>query len=231
LGALTAHARGNPRARGVLANLRARQVLESGDWTGAEARALDADVGQPGEDDLEFATFAAGYAAARRGETARANELLARLAARNGNGATTVAPGAASGAAVPVIQELSLRAELLAQRGLRDSALALLRRATALEDNMPPEFGPPVVVTPSHELLGTMLLAARRADDAAAEFTKALEVQPGRSAALLGLARAEAARSHADAARRAWTQLAANWERADASVEGLSEARAGAARR
>src|SRR2546422_10607549 len=55
---------------------------------------------------------------------------------------------------VPSILEKGLRALLRQADGAEDDAVALLREATALEDAMPLEFGPPAVVKPSHELLG-----------------------------------------------------------------------------
>ena len=230
LASLAAHASGRPQARGVLANLRARYVLETGAWNSPEARALDADTGHTGEDDYEYATFAAGYAAAKRGDEARATTFMQRLAARNGATTRTVATGAPGKVVVPVILELSLRAALRDQAGQRDSAIALLRRATALEDGMPPEFGPPAVVAPSHELLGAMLLSLGDANAAAGEYTKALRLQPGRSAALLGSARAEGARGRAAEARQAYRQLAGNWSAADATVPALAEVRQHVAR-
>ena len=90
---------------------------------------------------------------------------------------------------------------------------------------MPAEFGPPAVVLPSHEALGALLLAARRFDEAAVQYTRALELQPGRSAAFLGSARAEGRRGRTDAATRAYRQLADNWSQADANIAGLGEVR------
>jgi hypothetical protein len=225
LASLAAHAAGRPRARGVIANLRARQVLAMEAWDGPDARALDGDLAQAGEDGYEYATFAAGYAAAKRGDTARASSLLSRLSTRNGATARTAVAGASASVVVPVILELSLRAELLSQAGRRDSAIGLLRRATALEDGMPAEFGPPAVVAPSHELLGALLLSANRARDAADQYARALQLQPGRSAALLGSARAESASGRDARATRAYRQLADNWAAADSAVAGFAEVR------
>jgi tetratricopeptide (TPR) repeat protein len=204
--------------RGPLANFRARYVVETARWDSPEAKALDADFGVAGEDDYEYATFGAGFAAAKRGDRKRASELLQLLSKRNGNALQTVKPGAAGIASVPVILELSLRAELARQDGKIDSAVALLRRATALEDAMPAEFGPPAALTPSHEALGAILLAANRSKEAADEYERALKLQPGRAAALVGSARAEAARGRPDAADRAGRTLADNWRDADADV-------------
>ena len=229
LASLSAHAAGRAQARGPLANFRTRYVIETERWDSPEARALDADVGAAGEDGYEYAAFAAGYAAAKRGDRARAEQMLQRLGQRNGPATTTLKPGASGGEVVPVITELSLRAELVRQDGKIDSAIALLRRATALEDGMPAEFGPPAVVAPSHELLGAVLVAAGRTDEAAQEYAHALQLQPGRSAALLGSARAETARGRRDAATRAYRKLADNWSQADSGIAGLPEARTRAA--
>lgn len=226
LASLAAHAAGRPQSRGVLANLRARQVFEDMTWDGPEARALDADAGHAGEDGYEYASFAAGYAAAQRGDMARATTLLQLLVSRNGATTSTVAPGAHGSVVVPVILELSLRAALLFRAGQRDSAIALMRRATTLEDGMPPEFGPPAVVAPSHEMLGAMLRATKRASEASDEYARGLQVQPGRSAALLGSARAEAARGRTAAAKRSYQELAENWKQADAAVPARADVRA-----
>ena len=126
---------------------------------------------------------------------------------------------------VPIILEMSLRAELLQRAGKRDSAIVLLKRAILLEDGMPPEFGPPAVVAPTHELLGAMLLAANRANEAAEQFARALALQPGRAIALLGSARAEVASGRGDAATRAYRTLANNWLAADVTIPALAEVR------
>jgi tetratricopeptide (TPR) repeat protein len=214
--------------RGQLANFRARYVLDSEQWDGPEAMALAADTGFAGEDDYEYATFAAGYAAARRGDVTLADAMLARLTRTNGRAATTVRPGQPGSKVVPVILELSLRAELLRRNGAKNKAAALLRRATALEDGMPAEFGPPAVVKPSHELLGALLFERGRAAEAMTEFQRALELAPGRSSALLGLGRAARAAGQETVSARAYATLAANWHAADSGLPALAEARAGA---
>lgn len=232
LGSLAANA-GSPPSRyhrGALANFRARYVLDSEQWNGPEAKALAADTGVAGEDDYEYATFAAGYAAARRGDVRMADRMLARLARINGESVTTARPGQTGIKVVPMILELSLRAELLRQKAAKDEAIELLRRATALEDGMPAEYGPPAVVKPSHELLAAVLLESGRAAEAVTEFERALELGPGRSAALLGLARAARVAGQKEVSARAYTTLAANWHAADAGITSLAEARAAVSR-
>ena len=218
----------SPFDRGQLANFRARYVLDSEQWDGPEATALAADTGFAGEDGYEYATFTAGYAAARRGDVKLAEAMLARLTRTNGSALTTVRPGAIGSKVVPVILQLSLRAELLRRNGAKDKAAALLRRATALEDGMPAEFGPPAVVKPSHELLGALLFESGRPAEAMKEFQRALELGPGRSSALLGLARAARGAGQEMVSNRAYATLAANWHAADLGLPPLAEARAGA---
>jgi len=225
---LAAHAGDRADMRGPLGNFRARLVIDGAQWNSPEATALAASAGAAGEDDYEYATFAAGYAAARRGDGAAAREWLARLQRANGTAVGTVRAGAPGVASVPVILELTLRAELLRQGGKSDSAIALLTHATALEEAMPAEFGPVASLLPSHESLGALYASLGRDADAAAAYARALQLQPGRSSALLGLARAEAKRGRGEEARRVWLQLAENWRDADADVPALPEVRAAA---
>lgn len=101
--------------------------------------------------------------------------------------------------------------------GSRDQGVRALREATAIEDAMPLEFGPPAIVEPTHEVFGTMLLeldpaAARR------EFEAALRLAPGRSRALEGLVRASVASGDKGEAVRALDQLALNWRGGDPVV-------------
>jgi hypothetical protein len=76
------------------------------------------------------------------------------------------------------------------------------------------EFGPPMIIEPSHEVLGTMLLEM---DPAAAqlEFQRALRLAPGRSRALVGLIRAAMATGDKPTAAQAIAQVKANWHLAD----------------
>ena len=121
---------------------------------------------------------------------------------------------------VPIV-ERQLRALTMVGKGKTDSAVVLLRQATALEDAMPFDFGPPALVKPSHELFGEVLLELRRPREAAAEFQRALALAPKRARSLLGLARAAASAGDERTASRASAELREVWHRADA---GLAEA-------
>ena len=51
------------------------------------------------------------------------------------------------------------------------------------------DFGPPIIVKPSHELFGEVLLGLGRTADAKLQFEMALQRAPRRSQSLAGLAR------------------------------------------
>ena len=123
------------------------------------------------------------------------------------------------------VLDLELQALIRDGDGRGDSAVALLRRATAIEDGMAYAFGPPTVNKPSHELLGEQLLAMRRAAEAREEFARALRRTPRRAAALLGLARAEMLLGGPAEAARSYAELSAIWHAAGVGVPGLAEAR------
>lgn len=107
----------------------------------------------------------------------------------------------------------------------RERALGVLR-AVAAEDTMPP-FGPPPRLLIS-ELLGNELLEAGKGAESIAAFGQALRMCPGRSSALLGLARARRMAGDRTGAAAAYRQLLVNWRSADAELPELVEARAGA---
>ena len=123
------------------------------------------------------------------------------------------------------VQELSVRAVLAAAQNRTDEAVAMMREATKLEEELSPPSGPPDFLQPSHELLGEILLQAKRPAEAAAQFAVALQRQPGRARSLLGAARAAAASKDDAAAAAAYQTLLKQWHRADASLPELREAR------
>ena len=207
--------------RGQLANIRTRYVLETERWDSPEARAVAADTAVAGEDGYEYASYGGGIAALKRGDRATAVALLAGLEQRHHDQITTVKPGDPGSRVVPVILAWSLEAEILASDGKLAEAVSLFQRAAALEDGMPEEFGPPAVVTPSHESLGRLYLLAGKPADAIREFERALELGPGRSRPLIGLIRAAKQAGPASLVARATASLRRNWHLADPDVTTL----------
>lgn len=200
----------SPSRRGEqpsLIMMRAHYLIDSERW---EDPAASWDLGAAGvfADARAADAFATGYAALLRSDRALADAAATALNALQTDGAEMA----------PRILALALRAAIHAASDKADSAVVLLRQATKLEDSMPLEFGPPAIVKPSHELLGEVLLDAGRAAEAQREFTRALELTPGRSRSLVGLARAAAIAGDRDASRRAAQHVLRNWSTAGAAV-------------
>jgi tetratricopeptide (TPR) repeat protein len=105
------------------------------------------------------------------------------------------------------------------------TAIDLMRKATALEEQMGTPYGPPPLVKPSHEMFGEILLRAGKPKEAAEQFQIALLRQPNRARALLGLARASAQSGDAATARATYTKFLDQWKDADADLPELREAR------
>ena len=78
----------------------------------------------------------------------------------------------------------------------------------------------PRPIKPAAELFGEILLELGRPREAAAAFEQALARWPNRSLALLGLARASAARGDRESARKHYRRLLANWSNADPGLSG-----------
>jgi tetratricopeptide (TPR) repeat protein len=79
-------------------------------------------------------------------------------------------------------------AGLLALRdGNTDQGLALLRSAAEAEAALPFQFGPPVPVKPTYELLGEALASLGDREAAAEAFRQAVKRTPGRTLAVSGL--------------------------------------------
>jgi TolA-binding protein len=85
------------------------------------------------------------------------------------------------------------------------------------------EFGPPLPVKPTHELVGELLMDLRRSREAMQEFDASLKRYPRRAVSLLGLARAATAARDQATARRAYSELQQIWQKADKSLPELKE--------
>ena len=117
-----------------------------------------------------------------------------------------------------LVMEKQLEGLILFQRGDHEGGLAILAEACAGEDSMPYDFGPPVVVKPTHELLGEALLQLGRAQVAVEQFDAALSRAPRRARSLDGLEQAASAAGLTDRAHEAHAELAKVWTQADAHL-------------
>jgi tetratricopeptide (TPR) repeat protein len=140
------------------------------------------------------------------GDDAGVELLLARGLAQAGSGelkaarATLVALREMAGKSkpeddhgYPPIMANMLDGAILAQEGKTGPALEQLRAAAQAYEALPFDFGPPATAKPPRELLGEVLLAAGRKDEARAEFEKALASAPERRASVAGRTQATAA--------------------------------------
>src|SRR2546428_716188 len=176
------------RGLALLAQMRADYVVNTERWDGGPLQGGKIDLAEARLRDKAVDAFVFGLSAVKRGDRAGAERNLADLVTFSQmRAAIDTGPEKDR---VPSILEKELRALLRQADGAGDDAVALLREATALEDAMPLEFGPPAVVKPSHELLCEVLLQAARPREAQGECARALRLAPQRARSLLGLGRA-----------------------------------------
>lgn len=190
----------SPQYGGSYSQMRNRYLLDTQRWD-------DEVVRWPlppssGAEERVTCLFGTGYAAAQRGDSASARDVLAQLHSATAE----ISDGQESKRAQILEQELT--ALLESKTGHPDDAIARLRRASEMDHAMPFEFGPPFVDKPVDELLGEVLLAANQPGEAEKAFDSALARAPGRVLSLRGLeASARLAGDH-EAAATAAQQLA-----------------------
>jgi tetratricopeptide (TPR) repeat protein len=165
-------------------------------------------------------SFIRGLAAAKTGSPESARYIAELQAARK----QVSEKGDAYAAKSAEIKELEVSAAALASKQSYAEAIDLMKRATALEEEMSPPSGPPSLIKPSHELFGEILLSANRAKEAGEQFAIALLRQPNRARSLLGSARAAAKAGDTKAALEAYSKLVRQWNQADPNLPELREA-------
>jgi tetratricopeptide (TPR) repeat protein len=227
----------SPYAVGYAGLMVAAYVIDTEDWTGDVARyAADtllalASTQQGFQPDVITAAFTVGMAAVARKDTTLATRMATEIesrirAARSGAGGNQMVGSV--GASEVVAR--TLRAAMARSAGRLDQAIDQLRAAVALEASLPFEFGPPESMKPPRELLGEVLLEAKRPAEAKIAFEQALARTPRRSRVLLGLARALVASGDRERAGRVYAELQQIWKNAEPAVEEAAEARRFAAR-
>ncbi len=167
--------------------------------------------------------LAIGMAAAELGDLPRARQalsVLTRLRQREEGRKNTEL------AARVAVMEKTVQALIHLREGQAESALSRAREAAEIEGRMAPPSGPPHPAKPAQEFYGELLLRLGRSREALMAFEYALVRTPGRSISLLGAARAAQKLGDRRSAVRYYEALLDNWQRADADVEGLAEAKA-----
>ncbi len=162
----------NPSEKGYFAAMRARHAVDGGDlalaarWNAPEglfAGAISA---------YQFTyPLTDAFVGLWQGDEGAARELLAESWPESG---------------ILEFQRTQLLGLLALREGRVEEGLDLLADAALAEDGLPFEFGPPIPVKPTFELLGEALEAQGRTEDAAAAFARALERTPGRTLSVRG---------------------------------------------
>jgi tetratricopeptide (TPR) repeat protein len=208
-----------PRKAYLLA-MRAHYLVSTERWSDPVVEwELDMEGVSPGPRAMD--AFALGLAALGRSDRAAAERWLAELERHAQDAPAADRYGA--NPQVPGILAKELRALLVLVDNRKDEALAMLREATAAEDALPLEYGPPDIVKPTHELLGEVLLGLGEGAEAKREFEQSLHLAPRRALSLLGLARAAMMTGDREAATRAHAELRRIWHKADGDVAWVRE--------
>ena len=197
----------------------APRAAESGEHAAHGAQSPAA-AGTPSRGEI-LGAFVPGYVAARSGSP-NATQSIAEL---RGYLKRLLAAGETYRARMVAVMEMEVTALASASKKDFASAIAIMKRATQLEEEMSPPSGPPDLIKPSHEVFGEILLAAGKPKEAAQQFEVSLLRQPNRARSLVGLARAYGQSGERAKAIAAYEQFLAVWKEADPQLAELREAR------
>ena len=139
--------------------------------------------------------MAEGMHAVKKGDLAAARKWLAKLRERKGSDSR----GSES---LPIVA-LELEGLMLLEQHKPEDALRALREATRLESETAFGYGPPFPAKPSFELLGDVLLALDRPEQALEAYESSLKRTPRRALSLIGLKKAASALGNKEALERA----------------------------
>ena len=106
-----------------------------------------------------------------------------------------------------------------------ESAIILMEKARAIQEELPAPSGPPRIIKPVHELYGEILLQAGRPEEALRQFAACLQLYPNRARSILGAARSAAQSDGKKDAAGWYAKLLAVWTLADQGLPELREAR------
>ena len=203
------------RAKTYYGAMYARYLFDTRDSEGVAAFVApdDSDIASP------HYHFARAMDAAAAGDIDTARERAKHVqAVKDGNPEVTL-----DDSVVGVLKK-ELEGIIKNKEGKTDEAVASFTEAAANSKDLPIRYGPPQVTKPAHEMLGEMLIAAGKPDEAVEAFEYQLEQTPLRAQSLIGLA--EAAEDAGDETKEAdaYRRLAAIWHSADPGIEGYEQA-------
>jgi tetratricopeptide (TPR) repeat protein len=202
---------GDTSLKSELASMKARLVVESGDWAPMK--------GQGSFDNIDE-LFALGMASIPLRDPGRAEAAFEQLS----NAAKTIPDRDAR--EVAQIMAVEIEGLIKLGRGDRGGALAALARAAQLEAARPRPIARPYPIKPAGELYAEILLGTGDAKAAVGQFKTALARTPGRAQSLLGLARAASVAGPKAESVKAARDFLAAWHLADKDRPELAEMRA-----
>jgi tetratricopeptide (TPR) repeat protein len=166
--------------RNELASMRARDVIESEEWTRMQGQGTFDNV-----DEL----FALGLSSLRLGDLPRAEAAADHLT----TAARSIADHDHDQREVVTIMAAQLRGLLDIAHGDTTNGLATLAKTAEDESRLPPPIARPYPIKPAEELYAEALLAAGKPAEAVTHFQRALARTPRRTLSLAGLALANGA--------------------------------------
>ncbi len=203
------------RIKATLANMRARYMLETGDWK-AYSIPVEELLKVRRAGDL-YLLLAAGFGAVNQNELTTAERIERRLAELEGKetaGLKSYFQGQVTLEDLKVstsVARLELGALIRLVKGEHDEAVRLMEEAMAKEKDMHPAYGPPEPIVPPFELYGYVLLESGRGEEALKVFEEMLVRMPNRALATLGAARSADKLGRREAASEHYRALKAMW--------------------
>ena len=210
----------------AFAAMPARIALERGDWTAAAAVPVRWPESMQWDafPHLEaIAEFAHALGLARTGRVAEASvvaDRLQTLALKAGE-----LPDAYDWETQVKIQEMGARAWIEYEQGNAELALRMMSDAADLEATTEKHPVTPGVVLPARELLGDMLTALGRYEQAGTAYAAALERTPNRLNSLYGAAYAAEQAGDMERARTLYSRLTSGVDEAAGSLPQVAHAR------
>jgi len=193
----------------ALAAIPARYALERRDWS----QAVQLPVRETPFPYAQAMTwFARGFAAARLGKAAAANEPAAALRQIRER---LLKASENYWARQVEIQEVEVRAWAALANGKKEEALRQMKSAAELEDGTEKSAVTPGPLAPARELLGEMLLELHEPAQALTQFEATLQKEPGRLRALYGAAQAAQLSGSRDTSQRYFREMVKLCVRAD----------------
>lgn len=214
----------------AIAAVQARPSLERGEW--GEAASLPVRTHGafpwdrfPGAEAITH--FARGLGAARAGNADAARSAIAELDALH---ARMTESGETYWATLADAQRTAVAAWIAFEAGAAETALERMRTAAELEDSVDKHPVTPGAVLPARELLGDVLLALDRPEEALEAYEAALRISPNRLNSLYGAARAAEQLGDHERARDLYARIAEQTAAAEADLPAIRDAHAFVAR-